>query len=76
MQESVYREKSSGTDTIEHLQLKWVEITKAVFCKKLETEFLAFTQGLLLWESGQDKKGDGTIFSLIHMQVFQLERDK
>ena len=29
MQESVYREKSSGTDIIEHLQLKWTEITKA-----------------------------------------------
>ena len=29
MQESAYREKSSGTDIIEHLQLKWVEIVKA-----------------------------------------------
>ena len=30
MQEFVYREKSSETDIIEHLQLKWVEIMKAV----------------------------------------------
>ena len=30
MQEFVYREKSSGTDIIEYLQLKWVEIMKAV----------------------------------------------
>ena len=30
MQESVYQEKSSGTDIIEQLHLKWVEIMKAV----------------------------------------------
>ena len=30
VQESVYREKSSGTDTIKHLQSKWVETKKAV----------------------------------------------
>ena len=33
-----------------------------VFCKKVETEFLAFSLGLLLWEPGRDKKRDGTIF--------------
>ena len=81
MQESVYREKSSGTDIIELLQLKWTEITKA-FTGRYSVKIRNGIFGVLFkgcfYESRYGIKNEaGRYFLLhLHMQVFPPERDK